>query len=194
MPSGCSPSPLTNEDSFLTLTLWVHTQCVMKPSSISKGWTRERSFFCGLIINISATLQYTAAWYQIHVSSNKAGVDSIIRLLTLEWGTDYDIRVNGIAHGPIQDTPGMRKLAPEEMGKGKQETMPLFKLGDKWEIAMAALYLASDADVLPDLVHPCFDLLTKPFSSIVALHVLNFNDMARYFSSNSYHFSPLEQL
>jgi len=39
----------------------------------------------------------------------------------------------------------MRKLAPEEMGKGKQETMPLFKLGDKWEIAMAALYLASDA-------------------------------------------------
>jgi len=49
-------------------------------------------------------------------------------------------------------------------------------------------------DVLPDLVHPCFDLLTKPFSSIVALHVLNFNDMARYFSSNSYHFSPLEQL
>ena len=46
----------------------------------------------------------------------------------------------------------------------------------------------------PDLVHPCFDLLTKPFSSIVALHVLNFNDMARYFSSNSYHFSPLEQL
>ena len=65
--------------------------------------------------------------------------------MALEWGTDYDIRVNGIAHGPIQDTPGMRKLAPEEMGKGKQETMPLFKLGDKWEIAMAALYLASDA-------------------------------------------------
>jgi len=56
---------------FLTLTLWVHTQCVMKPSSISKGWTRERSFFCGLIINISATLQYTAAWYQIHVSAAK---------------------------------------------------------------------------------------------------------------------------
>jgi hypothetical protein len=48
------------------------------------------------------------------------------------------------------------------------------------------------ADVLPDLMHPCFDLLTKPFSSIVALHVLNFNDMARYFSSGSYHFSPLE--
>jgi len=50
------------------------------------------------------------------------------------------------------------------------------------------------ADVLPDLMHLCFDLLTKPFSSIVALHVLNFNDMARYFSSGSYHFSPLEQL
>jgi len=39
----------------------------------------------------------------------------------------------------------MRKLAPEEMSKEKRETMPLFKLGEKWDIAMAALYLASDA-------------------------------------------------
>jgi len=46
--------------------------------------------------------------------------------LALEWGTDYDIRVNGIAPGPIQDTPGMRKLAPGEMSKEKRETMPLF--------------------------------------------------------------------
>jgi len=72
-------------------------------------------------------------------------VDSITRSLALEWGADYDIRVNGIAPGPIQDTPGMRKLAPEEMSKGRRETTPLFKLGEKWDIAMAALYLASDA-------------------------------------------------
>ncbi|KAL6329726.1 hypothetical protein AAG906_035374 [Vitis piasezkii] len=41
--------------------------------------------------------------------------------LALEWGTDYDIRVNGIA----------------------KEHEPLFKLGEKWDIAMAAVYLAS---------------------------------------------------
>lgn len=61
--------------------------------------------------------------------------------MALEWGADYDIRVNGIAPGPIDDTAGMSKLAPKET----RELMPLYKLGEKWDIAMAALYLASDA-------------------------------------------------
>jgi len=39
----------------------------------------------------------------------------------------------------------VRKLAPEEMSKGLREMMPLFKFGEKRDIAMAALYLASDA-------------------------------------------------
>ncbi|XP_059438884.1 peroxisomal 2,4-dienoyl-CoA reductase [(3E)-enoyl-CoA-producing]-like [Corylus avellana] len=98
----------------------------------------------GTIINISATLHYTATWYQIHVSAAKAAVDSITRSLALEWGTDYNIRVNGIAPGPIEDTAGTSKLGPEEMMSTRQH-MPLFKLGEKWDIAMAALYLASDA-------------------------------------------------
>ncbi|OMO89450.1 Short-chain dehydrogenase/reductase SDR [Corchorus olitorius] len=99
----------------------------------------------GSILNISATLHYTAAWYQIHVSAAKAAVDSITRNLALEWGTDYDIRVNGIAPGPIGDTPGMSKLAPEEINSKARDYMPLYKLGEKWDIAMAALYLVSDA-------------------------------------------------
>ncbi|KAJ4754860.1 hypothetical protein LUZ62_089265 [Rhynchospora pubera] len=99
----------------------------------------------GIIINISATLHYSAAWYQLHVAAAKAAVDSITRNLALEWGTDYDIRVNSIAPGPIGDTPGMRKLAPEEMGPTIRQNMPLFKLGEKIDIANAALYLASEA-------------------------------------------------
>ncbi|CAA6669837.1 unnamed protein product [Spirodela intermedia] len=87
----------------------------------------------GLILNISATLHYTAAWYQINVSAAKAAVDSITRGLALEWGTDYNIRVNGIAPGPI------------EMRSRVREDMPFFRLGEKWDIAMAAIYLASDA-------------------------------------------------
>jgi peroxisomal 2,4-dienoyl-CoA reductase len=74
----------------------------------------------------------------------QAAVDSITRSLALEWGTDYNIRVNGIAPGPIEDTAGTSKLGPEEMMSSRQH-MPLFKLGEKWDIAMAALYLASDA-------------------------------------------------
>ena len=71
-------------------------------------------------------------------------MDAITRNLALEWGTDYDIRVNGIAPGPINDTPGMRKLGPDEIKSKTREVMPLFKLGEKWDIAMAAIYLASD--------------------------------------------------
>lgn len=75
----------------------------------------------------------------------QAAVDSITKSLALEWGTDYDIRVNGIAPGPIEGTPGLRKLAPEEMKVKLREAMPLFKMGERWDIAMAAVYLASDA-------------------------------------------------
>ncbi|XP_065854478.1 peroxisomal 2,4-dienoyl-CoA reductase [(3E)-enoyl-CoA-producing]-like [Euphorbia lathyris] len=99
----------------------------------------------GLIINISATLHYTATWYQIHVSAAKAAVDSLTRSLALEWGTDYDIRVNGIAPGPIEDTAGFNKLAPDEILGQAKERMRLYKAGEKWDIAMAALYLSSHA-------------------------------------------------
>ncbi|RWV95665.1 hypothetical protein GW17_00041696 [Ensete ventricosum] len=70
---------------------------------------------------------------------------TVVSELLFEWGTDYDIRVNGIAPGPIADTPGMRKLAPGEMQSKSREYRPLYKLGERWDIAMAALYLASDA-------------------------------------------------
>ncbi|XP_022762633.1 peroxisomal 2,4-dienoyl-CoA reductase-like isoform X1 [Durio zibethinus] len=98
----------------------------------------------GTIINITAAIHYGATWYQIHASAAKAAVDSITRSLALEWGTDHGIRVNGIAPGAIDDTVGLIKLAPEEiMSKIKEK--PLYTFGEKWDIAMAALYLASDA-------------------------------------------------
>ncbi|KAI4389568.1 hypothetical protein MLD38_001783 [Melastoma candidum] len=99
----------------------------------------------GVILNISATLHYTASWYQIHVSAAKAAVDALTRNLALEWGTDYDIRVNGVAPGPIGDTTGMDKLVPKEINSKAREYMPLYKLGEKWDIAMAILFLVCDA-------------------------------------------------
>ncbi|OVA12411.1 Short-chain dehydrogenase/reductase SDR [Macleaya cordata] len=122
------------------------TMCHEALKYLKKGGPGRGTSSGGIILNISATLHYTASWYQIHVSAAKAAVDSITRSLALEWGTDYDIRVNGIAPGPIDDTPGLRKLAPDEMkGSEAKSSMPLYKSGEKWDIAMAALYLASDA-------------------------------------------------
>ncbi|KAL2971547.1 hypothetical protein AAZX31_15G201300 [Glycine max] len=122
------------------------TMCHEALKYLKKGGEgRSNSSSGGSIINISATLHYTASWYQIHVSAAKAAVDATTRNLALEWGTDYDIRVNGIAPGPISGTPGMSKLAPDEISSKARDYMPLYKLGEKWDIAMAALFLASDA-------------------------------------------------
>ncbi|XP_059444014.1 peroxisomal 2,4-dienoyl-CoA reductase [(3E)-enoyl-CoA-producing] [Corylus avellana] len=121
------------------------TMCHEALKYLKKGGPGRGSSGGGTILSLSATLHYSASWYQIHVSAAKAAVDATTRNLALEWGTDYDIRVNGIAPGPIGDTPGMSKLVPDEINSKAREYMPLYKLGEKWDIAMTALYLVSDA-------------------------------------------------
>merc|ERR1712066_875148 len=69
----------------------------------------KASRFGGVITNITATLHYTATWYQSAPVAAKAAIDALTRNLALEWG-DYGIRVNTVAPGPIADTPGFRKL------------------------------------------------------------------------------------
>eukprot|EP00565_Helicotheca_tamesis_P002995 CAMPEP_0185741784 /NCGR_PEP_ID=MMETSP1171-20130828/39137_1 /TAXON_ID=374046 /ORGANISM="Helicotheca tamensis, Strain CCMP826" /LENGTH=167 /DNA_ID=CAMNT_0028413769 /DNA_START=468 /DNA_END=971 /DNA_ORIENTATION=- len=101
----------------------------------------------GVIINISATLQYGATWYQCHVSAAKSAIDSLTRSLALEWG-QHKIRVNGIAPGPIADTPGMTKLAPglgsDDISDMVAEGIPLGVMGQAFDIAMAAVYLSCE--------------------------------------------------
>lgn len=86
--------------------------------------------------------------------------------MALEWGADYDIRVNGIAPGPIGDTAGMTKLAPDEISSKTREYMPLYKLGEKWDIAMAALYLSSDAGWYFHILCTC-KILFFPYLNVI---------------------------
>jgi NAD(P)-dependent dehydrogenase (short-subunit alcohol dehydrogenase family) len=82
---------------------------------------------------------------QAHVCAAKAGVDMLTRTLAIEWG-GLGIRVNSITPGPIDDTEGMRRLAPGDESRGKLlEALPLGRLGTKQDIAQLALFLASDA-------------------------------------------------
>lgn len=103
-----------------------------------------------VIINISATLHYGATWYQVHASAAKAAVDSITRSLALEWG-EYGIRVVGVAPGPIAGTAGLSKLAPADGSKASAVedvvlgAIPLGRLGEKADIALACVFLASSA-------------------------------------------------
>lgn len=104
----------------------------------------------GVIINISATLHYGASWYQSHASAAKAAIDSLTRSLCLEWGSEYGIRVNGIAPGPVGNTAGTRKLGvSDSAGTATDDrvaaTIPAGRIGTTWDIAMAAVFLVSNA-------------------------------------------------
>lgn len=117
---------------------------------------KERKATGTSIVNISATLHYGATWYQAHASAAKAAIDSLTRTLALEWGL-HGIRVNGIAPGPIQGTAGLKKLAGvDATGSGGsppgktledqiKEKIPIGRAGTAWDIAMAVVYLCSNA-------------------------------------------------
>ncbi len=95
------------------------------------------------VINITAPQSEQPSHFQIHVCAAKAGVDMVTRVLALEWGP-VGVRVNAISPGPIDDTEGMRRLAPNETArKIVTESVPLKRFGQADDIANAALFLSS---------------------------------------------------
>jgi NAD(P)-dependent dehydrogenase (short-subunit alcohol dehydrogenase family) len=97
------------------------------------------------IISISANHGSVAYPFQSHVCAAKAGVDQLNRVLALEWGP-AGVRVNVIAPGPVDETEGMRRLAPTEEIRNKfTSAIPLRRFAQKCEIADLALFLCSDA-------------------------------------------------
>jgi peroxisomal 2,4-dienoyl-CoA reductase len=98
----------------------------------------------GSVLNISATLPYLGTIAQSHAAAAKAGVDSLTRVLACEWGP-YQIRVNGIAPGPVEGTEGVKRLTSESSRAGLQEHCPLGRMATIDEIANAALFLSSEA-------------------------------------------------
>lgn len=98
-----------------------------------------------VVLNISAPQAYIPMAMQAHVCAAKAGVDMLTRVLALEWG-GVGIRVNSITPGPIDETEGMRRLAPTDAARAAiAELIPLQRLGTRDEIADLAIFLASDA-------------------------------------------------
>ena len=95
------------------------------------------------VINISAPQAFVPMQLQSHVCAAKAGVDMLTRTLAMEWGAD-NIRVNSIVPGPIQDTEGMARLAPNPaLQKAVKDSVPLQRLGSTEDIANTAMFLSS---------------------------------------------------
>jgi NAD(P)-dependent dehydrogenase (short-subunit alcohol dehydrogenase family) len=97
------------------------------------------------VINISAMQAFTPMPMQAHVCAAKAGVDMLTKCLAIEWGPE-GVRVNSIAPGAVDDTEGMRRLAPTpEIRQQFTRAVPLKRFATKDEIADLALFLSSEA-------------------------------------------------
>lgn len=95
------------------------------------------------LINISAPQAFLPMEFQMHVCAAKAGVDMVTRVAALEWGP-AGVRVNSVVPGPIDDTEGMRRLAPTDEARALAvDSVPLKCLGTVQMIADACLWLAS---------------------------------------------------
>lgn len=97
------------------------------------------------LISITAGQAVRPMMFQIHACAAKAGVNQVTKCLAMEWGP-AGIRVNAVSPGPIGDTEGMSRLAPNaEAAEASKRRIPLRDWGTKDDIADACLWLASDA-------------------------------------------------
>jgi len=96
------------------------------------------------LIAITAGQAVNAVQLQAHACAAKAGINQLVRVLALEWGSD--VRVNGISPGPIANTEGMARLAPDADTRQKHyDRIAMKRWGEIEEIAEGAVFLCSNA-------------------------------------------------
>ena len=103
----------------------------------------------GAIVNISSVAsQYWMGYANLSYSASKGAVNALTRQVALEYA-DRNIRCNAILPGSM-DTPLTRAASKAVHGdemvliRQRSATMPLGRMGDGWDVAYAAVFLASD--------------------------------------------------
>ena len=103
----------------------------------------------GAIVNISSTAAVHINDYHYYsYSASKAGLNHLTRALAIRYAKD-NIRVNAIMPG-LMNTPLIhRQIAgayvdTEAMIAQRNAKSPMGRMGDAWDVAKAALFLASD--------------------------------------------------
>jgi NAD(P)-dependent dehydrogenase (short-subunit alcohol dehydrogenase family) len=104
---------------------------------------------CGAIVNVSslASIQVNSYPY-ISYYAAKAGLNQFTRAIAVQYAA-RGIRANAVLPGVI-DTPLIRTQivgryeSTEAMMKARHAASPMGRMGDAWDVARAALFLASD--------------------------------------------------
>ncbi|HYF45072.1 MAG TPA: glucose 1-dehydrogenase [Acidimicrobiales bacterium] len=98
----------------------------------------------GSIINTASFVALMgAATAQIAYTASKGGVLAMTRELAVIHARE-GIRVNALCPGPLRTELLMKFLDTDEKKQRRLVHIPMGRFGEAWEIARAALYLASD--------------------------------------------------
>ena len=104
----------------------------------------------GSIVCVSSIAAVCAAGHITAYKISKAGVNALVHQLAMT-NAHHNIRVNGIMPGLIDTPMGVDAVAEflnmsrEELADARAQFVPLMnKQGSAWDVANAALYLASD--------------------------------------------------
>jgi NAD(P)-dependent dehydrogenase (short-subunit alcohol dehydrogenase family) len=105
----------------------------------------------GAIVNVSsmAAVRFSDAYPLLAYSASKAGVNALTRSIAMQYASS-GIRANAIMPGLIAtpmavDDPVRRYgLDREAFIRARNEAVPMKRMGEAWDVAYAALFLASD--------------------------------------------------
>ena len=110
---------------------WYMTQ------SVAKRWIEDGT--AGNVVNIVADI-----WRGMpgiaHTAAARAGVVYLSKSIAVEWAP-HNIRVNCVAPGCCETSAFA--LYPPEGAASYEQSNPLLKAGDAWDIAEAAVYVAA---------------------------------------------------
>jgi NAD(P)-dependent dehydrogenase (short-subunit alcohol dehydrogenase family) len=105
---------------------------------------------CGAVINISSLAAIRHAPYpMLAYHTSKAAVNSFTQAVALQYAP-RGVRVNCIMPGLIDTPMAMRGLSAglgismEELRARRHASVPMGRMGSAWDVARAALFLASD--------------------------------------------------
>jgi NAD(P)-dependent dehydrogenase (short-subunit alcohol dehydrogenase family) len=126
-------------NSVINIVLMGTLNCTM---ACGRRWLKAQHR--GTVLSISATYAPVGSAYVVPSAVSKAGVEALTRSLAVEWG-DRNIRLNGIAPGPIPTQGAFSRLMPRsELETLALDRNPQHRFGTVEELADLAAFLVSD--------------------------------------------------